>query len=349
MKSTKILPKYSKETCLICGNNGTKLYEGLKDQLFGAPDSWNITKCNTAHCGLLWLDPQPGKSILEKLYENYYTHTPPQSSKVVSPKHSLIKKFYIKVEDAFFARKFGYSTEYPHFIFHLASMFFMLFPVSRAAAEFKIMNLPFVEQGKLLEIGCGNGKGLKYLASKMWTVEGLDFDHEAVNYAKLRGLNVSIGELSEQQYAENSFDAIIMSHVIEHVIDPKALLHECLRILKPNGYCMMATPNSLSVGHYYYKQSWRGLEPPRHLHIFNPNNLQKLCKLTGFSEVQTTTTLRDTMGMLSISHSLLVNGKPNGTLRFIDKVKIYLLSLYERFLLLINKPSGEEFFIICRK
>jgi 2-polyprenyl-3-methyl-5-hydroxy-6-metoxy-1,4-benzoquinol methylase len=330
----QIIPKCPKAFCLICSSKGTRLYHGLRDHLFGAPDKWNISKCNDPKCGLLWVDPQPEQSSLSKLYQNYYTHTPSMSLDATKLNHSLLKQLYTKVEDAYLARKFGYVTESSHWVFRLASRLMVFFPVRKAVAEFKIMNLPFMEQGKLLEIGCGSGTGLEYLSSKSWQVEGLDFDPEAVTQAKNKGLNVSAGELADQQYDANSLDAIIMSHVIEHVIDPNALLQECLRILKPKGYCVMATPNSHSFGHNYYKQNWRGLELPRHLHIFNLKNLQEICAQVGFTKVEANSTLRDTLGMFRASQRLKKNISPENALSFGDIITIHFLTLYERCLLL---------------
>ena len=75
-------------------------------------------------------------------------------------------------------------------------------------------------------------------------------------------------------YPADSFDAVIMSHVIEHVPQPRELLAECARLLKLGGRLVMLTPNAESFGLDYYGRCWRGLEPPRHLQIFSQPALE---------------------------------------------------------------------------
>src|SRR5206468_4239492 len=136
--------------------------------------------------------------------------------------------------------------------------------------EFSVFYLPSMRDGRLLEIGVGSGQMLAAMRTHGWQVEGVDLDPAAVRNAQAKGLPVKLGTLEEQNYPDCSFDAIVMSHVIEHVPAPVSFLNECRRVLKPHGRLVLITPNSDSLGHRLYDRNWRGLEPPRHLHIFNP-------------------------------------------------------------------------------
>lgn len=51
---------------------------------------------------------------------------------------------------------------------------------------------------------------------------------------------------------DGSIDAIIMSHVIEHVADTDLLVKECYRVLKPGGYAVAATPNLSALPNIAY-------------------------------------------------------------------------------------------------
>lgn len=104
-----------------------------------------------------------------------------------------------------------------------------------------------------------------------WQVEGVDFDPKGVRNAQAKGLTVHLGDLDRQGYPDDSFDAVAMSHVIEHVPDPSALLRECRRILKPGGRLVVLTPNVASWGHRLYGSDWRGLEPPRRMRGSRPS------------------------------------------------------------------------------
>jgi SAM-dependent methyltransferase len=81
-----------------------------------------------------------------------------------------------------------------------------------------------------------------------------------------------------------------MSHVIEHVPDPVACLDKCRRLLKPGGRLVVSTPNIRSRGHLEFKQSWRGLEPPRHLQIFAPELLGECARRAGLKVLRTGST-----------------------------------------------------------
>jgi SAM-dependent methyltransferase len=118
-----------------------------------------------------------------------------------------------------------------------------------------------------------------------WRVEGVDFDPAAAAAAAARGLAVRCGSLERQAFPDATFDAITMSHVVEHLPDPLQTLTECARILKPGGRLILWTPNTASLGHHLLKQCWRGLEPPRHLHLFSPASVRALLEKAGFPRI----------------------------------------------------------------
>ena len=137
--------------------------------------------------------------------------------------------------------------------------------------------LPWVANGRLLEIGCGSGWQLARMQQAGWRTKGLDFDPGAVAAARGRGLDVDVGDVRDLHLEAASFDAIVMAHVLEHVFDPVGLLAECRRLLKPGGRLVSITPNGRSLGHRVYKAAWRGLEPPRHIAVFTKGGLNVAC------------------------------------------------------------------------
>ena len=137
-----------------------------------------------------------------------------------------------------------------------------------------------------MDIGCGNGSYLLLAQEAGWDVEGLDFDPEAVKICLAAGLNVRVGGIEILQDKKNFYDAITLSHVIEHVHEPAKLLNQILALLKPGGMLWLATPNIDSLLSRRYGSDWRGLEPPRHLVLFNRESLYFLLHQTGFSEVK---------------------------------------------------------------
>ena len=117
-----------------------------------------------------------------------------------------------------------------------------------------------------------------------WHALGVDLDPAAVQFASQRGLDVRLGSLVDQGYRSGSFDAIILSHVIEHVPDPILILKECHCILKPEGRFILATPNVDRWFHRKFRQNWFHLDPPRHLYLFGIETLTELVLRSGFNK-----------------------------------------------------------------
>jgi SAM-dependent methyltransferase len=157
------------------------------------------------------------------------------------------------------------------------------------------------EGATVLDIGCGAGDLLVSMQRLGWRVEGLDFDVRAVEAAKARGIPARVGTLEEQIYPDASFDAIYLGHVLEHVYEPVSFLRECRRILKSEGMLIVVTPNTRSWGHRRFGTDWRGLEPPRHLHLFSSTALAETLRKAGFQDVTVRTSARGARLILSMS------------------------------------------------
>jgi SAM-dependent methyltransferase len=82
------------------------------------------------------------------------------------------------------------------------------------------------------------------------------------------------------------YDVITLSHVIEHVHDPSALLRAIYRMLRPGGLLWLETPNLDSLGHARFGRNWRGLEPPRHLLLFSVDSLKFALAQAGFTRLR---------------------------------------------------------------
>jgi 2-polyprenyl-3-methyl-5-hydroxy-6-metoxy-1,4-benzoquinol methylase len=276
--------------CYICGAEGHSLYQDLKDRYFAAPGVWNMKKCRNALCGLVWLDPIPEKNDIGKAYLSYYTH----SDEAVAPiRVTLARRLIRAVKTGYLARKYGYGSSEIGLLGKSLGLAAYLMPPRRANVDFSIMYLPHSRGGRLLEVGCGSGNMLKGMADLGWRVEGVDFDPAAVENSRRKGLKVHIGFLKDMRYAEDCFDAVTMSHLIEHVHDPLELLKECHRILRPGGRLALVTPNINSAGHRIYGSSWFHLDPPRHLRIFTVDSLRTLLQEAGFQKTKIGTTIRD--------------------------------------------------------
>ena len=107
----------------------------------------------------------------------------------------------------------------------------------------RYLGLKELPPGRMLEIGCGRGERLCHFRDIGWEIIGQDIDIKAVAHVKAtHGFDVLCGELTSLGLESEQFDAIVMSHVLEHVPDIKRILSECFRLLKFDGRLIIATP-----------------------------------------------------------------------------------------------------------
>ncbi len=100
-------------------------------------------------------------------------------------------------------------------------------------------------KGDLLEIGCGEGRGVELLAPKATSYTAVDKIEEVVNSLSLKFSEATFiqANIPPLPFEDNSFDTIVSFQVIEHIKDDNAYLKEIYRILKPEGKAYISTPN----------------------------------------------------------------------------------------------------------
>ena len=270
-------------SCPVCGGERRTLgYEGLVDAVSGvAPGRWTLYVC--ADCGSGYIDPRPTATSLKRAYAGYFTHAP-EDPALVRPRGAL-SRLLLAAVNGYQARRHGVrrSPASP-----LGSWLVELVPPLRSAASAQCRHLPPQPAGggRLLDVGCGNGGFLLMAQQAGWQVSGVDFDPDAVGFARSRGLQVREGGIEAFDEQAEEFDVISMCHVIEHVPEPLALLSRAHRLLKRGGLLWLETPNIESLGAGRFGRDWRGLEPPRHLVLFNRRALRQLFHKLGFVEVE---------------------------------------------------------------
>jgi SAM-dependent methyltransferase len=333
-------------SCPLCGFSGDFIYQGLNDRLFGAPGFWNLRKCKGADCGVIWMDPSPAPDDLEKAYSNYYTHCDSESSK--SDNWGRLSLWLLQ---GYMASRFGYDSEKTGRFQKLLSSLIRFHPGFREDLDFKVMYLPASIRGRLLEVGCGSGNLIAFMRQKGWAVTGVDTDPVAVQKATSRGLPVLCGTLEGSHYSSNDMDAIALCHVIEHVHNPAATILECYRILKTGGRLVLATPNHESWGHSRYRENWRGLEPPRHLFVFNRTALLRLLHQAGFSKIYLRSSIRGADQIMIASRSIQNKGGYVMGCHEPFPVRLWArcLQLLEWAIVQFHPFKGEELLVIAEK
>lgn len=118
--------------------------------------------------------------------------------------------------------------------------------------------VPDLKNREILDLGCGRGYDLMELVKYGYDAVGIDINQEYLDFAKdmgrKEGLDLKLyrGEAEQLPFKENSFDFIFASEVTEHVKDPKMVLSECRRVLRPGGKVYMSFHNRFGIYDHHY-------------------------------------------------------------------------------------------------
>jgi 2-polyprenyl-3-methyl-5-hydroxy-6-metoxy-1,4-benzoquinol methylase len=290
--------------CLQCGGEGRLVYSELRDRFFRVPGQWSVLSCE--RCRLLWLNPRPVPSEIQKLYSDYYTH-------VAGRGESAIQRLHRAIKQAILASRFGYANCRPESGFrNLLGAVVGVLPTVRRRVEREVLYLTGERRGRLLDVGSGDGSFMAQMRKLGWTVFGVEPDPKAAHVSTDElGCRVQLGTIHDITFQQGFFDAITLCHVIEHVPDPVAVLHRCNLLLKTNGTLVVATPNAAALGHRLLKESWRELDPPRHFCVFDPGTLRRCVERAGFDVERVVSSSRNASQIWSTSRQIQQTGRMN--------------------------------------
>lgn len=114
--------------------------------------------------------------------------------------------------------------------------------------------LSYLERSRqILDIGCGSSRIILDLPQAV----GLDISEGRLRWLRPRHSQVVRATLEQLPFADNTFDAVINSEVLEHVPDRFQNFAEMSRVLRPGGTVVVGTPD-------YGRRTWRVLERVHH-------------------------------------------------------------------------------------
>jgi SAM-dependent methyltransferase len=136
---------------------------------------------------------------------------------------------------------------------------------------------------RLLDVGCGSGQLLEVYRTLGWRVCGIEPSPSACAACREKELHVHQGTVFDAPFHAQQFDMILLSHVIEHVLDPVAVLRRVAEFLAPQGRIIVTTPNMRGIGFSIYGSCWFPLDAPRHLFLFDLHTIRVLAKRAGLT------------------------------------------------------------------
>jgi 2-polyprenyl-3-methyl-5-hydroxy-6-metoxy-1,4-benzoquinol methylase len=130
--------------------------------------------------------------------------------------------------------------------------------------------------GRLLDVGSGAGAYMRVMAARGWDVHSTELSDVAASRLRAAGFVVHLGELEALGLPAGYYDVVIMSELIEHVLEPRRLLETVFGLVRPGGALYLTTPNFGSLTRRLVGKRWRGIGVPEHLSCFERGSLSRL-------------------------------------------------------------------------
>src|SRR5258708_27937802 len=183
-----------------------------------------------------------------------------------------------------------------------------------------------VKQGKVVDSGAGTGAFAAHMQQNGWEVTGLEPD-EAARQRAVDLYRVQLLPI-ENLYSlpADSYDAITLWHVLEHVHDLHAYLQQLAKLIKRGGRIFIAVPNYTSYDATVYQGAWAAYDVPRHLYHFSPASIRNLLEQYGL-QLQAT----QPMWYDSVYISMLSEKYKNGKGHALKAVCTGLVSNFKAF------------------
>jgi SAM-dependent methyltransferase len=144
------------------------------------------------------------------------------------------------------------------------------------------------ERPQLCDLGCGSGQAMAAFKQAGYEVLGIEPDPAARAIAARNGeVFDGTAEALPAAIAGRQFDAVLLSHVLEHCIDPVAALANVKSLLAPEGTAIIEVPNNGSAGLQMFGPGWFFADIPRHLQFFTEKSLRAALGRAGLRVTKT--------------------------------------------------------------
>jgi SAM-dependent methyltransferase len=256
--------------CALCGAPKSRAVWSTPDRALSVPGVYTVARC--LGCGLLYQRPRVRDDRLADCYPDHYPRHQEPSPRI--PWKGGPGR--VRAARRALAAGLGYEA------FADAPVG----PLTRLRARLMLRRLrwdclPWRGGGRYLDVGCGSGGSLGLARALGWQVAGIEIDAAAAAKASRFGGPVHVGDADAAPFPPGSFDVVSAFHVLEHVVDPVALLRRMIGWLAPGGLVIVEVPNAGGAGAAVFGRAWSGLDLPRHLSHFTPETLGRAVEQAG--------------------------------------------------------------------
>ena len=289
--------------CPLCQSDKLQPVFSVKDYTVSA-ENFMLLKCG--YCTLVFTQDIPGQQNIAAYYasQNYISHSNTQKG--------FINQLYHRVRT-----------------------------ITLTAKRKMIVSQTGIRQGKILDVGCGTGAFLNEMKTAGWDITGLEPDDVArKNAVELFDIH-SLSSTEIFNLPANSFNAITMWHVLEHVHQLHEYVEQLKKLLTEDGRLFIAVPNYTSYDAAYYKAHWAAYDVPRHLYHFSPQSMKSLMQQHGLQVIETNPMWFDSF-YVSLLSEQYKNGKGNS-------IKAFLIGLVSNVKALFDGERCSSVIYIIKK
>jgi SAM-dependent methyltransferase len=254
--------------CPLCGSVASRRLCAMRDLALGVPGEFPLARCEG--CGLLYQNPRVRVDQLDLAYPpGYGPHA----------REAELGRTLRRLDAGgrwFLATRLGYAHLRPERASAAARLHAL-----RRRRKYLDLFPPWLGQGRLLDVGCANGRFLLQMGAVGWQLAGVEFDPEAAAKARAVTPDVFEGDPAAAPFAPGRFDLVTAFHVVEHLPDPLRALRRMIEWLAPGGLMIVEVPNAGGLGARLFGRYWSGLDFPRHLVHFTPRTMQAMVARAG--------------------------------------------------------------------
>ena len=240
--------------CRICHhqNDNCSTYN-INDKMFGGQEIFQYFEC--ANCGSLQISEIPEN--IGSFYPDHY--------------YSLSSKSSLKDRILFRLRDYIFYYNFPSFLVDKLKI-----KMSNLSLE-AFLKLKPKMSGKILDVGCGEGKFLKSIYQ--------------LGFKNIAGIDPFALQEQEKPFPiykkslenlEDKYDIITFNHVFEHVENVNETLKICYKLLNKNGKIFIRVPVKDSYAYEFYGENWVQWDAPRHFQLLTKKAIAILAEQNNF-------------------------------------------------------------------
>jgi len=284
--------------CPRCNSENASPVYSAHDYLYGLPGTFYAESCDD--CGLWFQNPRPVETDLSELYPATYAPHAESTFRFSAPPKRVnwVRSCWRGWNSGYLTRQLGYRHRadadfgnrrgWVDFWNRLgAAIGGAISSAARWRAGVDLIPR-FVPDGRLLELGCGNGDSLKKLRDLGWrNLHGVELSESAARIARRSGFVVKTAniETALESYPDGWFDAIVAEMVLEHLVNPFTVVQQIARKLKPGGEFLFSTVIRDSVDGLIFGRYGVSYDFPRHMVFFRKHDLNEMLR-ADFDRVQ---------------------------------------------------------------